>query len=219
MTDTNKWMIDPNDAVLLLIDHQSGLFQLVRDLEYTTLRNNVITLAKVAHIAKIPTITTASVPDGPNGPIIPEIHQSNPNAVHVPRSGPINAWDHRPFVEAIESTKRKTLLIAGTLTNICMAFPALSALVAGYKVFCIVDASGNLSQMATDLTIARVTQAGAMPIDTFAVMSELMNTWNRPEAMDFAKVMVDHIVPAYGALMESYAKAQDAQKAAAQAAK
>lgn len=219
MADTNKWMIDPNDAVLLLIDHQSGLFQLVRDIEYTTLRHNVTTLAKVAHIAKIPTITTASVPDGPNGPILPEIQQSNPNAVYVPRGGPINAWDHRPFVEAIENTKRKTLLIAGTLTSICMAFPTLRALVAGYKVFCIVDASGNHSKMATDLTIARVTQAGGMPIDTFAVMSELMNTWSRPEAMDFAKVMVDHVVPAYGALMESYAKAQEAQKKATQAAK
>ena len=209
---SNKWMIDANDSVLLLIDHQSGLFQLVRDMEYSTLRNNVTTLAKVAHIAKVPTITTASVPDGPNGPIIPEIHQSNPDAVHVPRVGPINAWDHRPFVEAIEKTKRKTLLIAGTLTSICMAFPALSALAAGYKVFCIVDASGNWSKMATDITVARVTQAGAMPIDTFAVMSELMNTWDRPEAMDFAKVMVDHVVPAYGALMESYDTAQKSVK-------
>lgn len=209
---TNKWMIDANDAVLLLIDHQSGLFQLVRDIEYSTLRNNVTTLAKAAYIAKIPTITTASVPEGPNGPIIPEIHQSNPDAVHVPRSGPINAWDHRPFVEAIEKTKRKTLLIAGTLTSICMVFPALSALAAGYKVFCIVDASGNHSKMATDLSIARVTQAGAMPIDTFAVQSELMNTWNRPEAMDFAKVMIDHIVPSYGALMESYDMAQKSVK-------
>ena len=128
--------------------------------------------------------------------------------MHVSRVGSINAWDHRPFVDAVESTKRKTLLIAGTLTSICMAFPALSALAAGYKVFCIVDASGNHSRMATDLTIARVTQAGAMPIDTFAVMSEFMNTWNRPEAMDFAKVMIDHIVPSYGALMESYDTAQ-----------
>jgi nicotinamidase-related amidase len=208
MTDSNKWMIDPDDAVLLLIDHQSGLFQLVRDIEYTTLRHNVTTLAKVAHIAKIPTITTASVPDGPNGPIIPEIHQSNPDAVHVPRSGPINAWDHRPFVEAIESTKRRTLLIAGTLTSICMAFPTLKALAAGYKVFCIVDASGNWSKMATDISIARVTQAGAMPTDTFAVITEVMHTWNRPEAMEFAKVFVDHVEPAYGALFESYDMAQ-----------
>ena len=93
-----------------------------------------------------------------------------------------------------------------------MAFPALSALVAGYKVFCVVDASGNWSKMATDITIARVTQAGAMPIDTFALLAEIMSTWNRPDAMDFAGIMVDHIVPPYRALMESYDKAQNVQK-------
>ena len=74
MSKTIKTMIDPNDAVMLLIDHQSGLFQLVADMDMLTLRNNVSALAKVAHLAKIPTFTTASVPDGPNGPLTPEIH-------------------------------------------------------------------------------------------------------------------------------------------------
>ena len=212
MPGFNKWMIDPNDAVMLLIDHQSGLFQLVRDIDQPTLRSHATALAKVARLAKIPTFTTASVPDGPNGPLIPEIHESNPEAVYIPRTGQINAWDNPAWVEAIEKTGRKTLLIAGTLTSVCMAFPTLSALVAGYKVFCIVDASGNWSKMATDLTIARVTQAGAIPIDTYAVLAELMSTWNRPDAMDFAQVMVDHIVPPYRALMESYDKAQSVQK-------
>jgi nicotinamidase-related amidase len=210
--ETNKWMIDPKDAILLLIDHQSGLFQLVRDIDQPTLRSHVTALAKVARLAKTPTFTTASVPDGPNGPLIPEIHQYNPEAVYIPRTGQINAWDNPAWVEAIEKTKRKTLLIAGTLTSVCMAFPALSALVAGYKVFCIIDASGNWSQMATDITVARIAQAGAIPIDTYAVFTELMNTWNRPDAMDFAQVMIDHIVPPYRALMESYDKAQSVQK-------
>jgi nicotinamidase-related amidase len=205
-------MIDPDDAVMLLIDHQSGLFQLVRDIDQPTLRSHVTALAKLARLAKVPTFTTASVPDGPNGPLIPEIHEANPEAVYIPRTGQINAWDNPAWVEAIEKTGRKTLLIAGTLTSVCMAFPALSALVAGYKVFCIVDASGNWSRMATDLTIARVTQAGAVPIDTFAVVGELMSTWNRPDAMDFAGVMVDHVVPPFRALMESYDKAQSVQK-------
>jgi len=212
MAKVNQWMIDPDDAVMLLIDHQSGLFQLVKDIELPVLRSNVIALAKVARLAKVPTFTTASVPDGPNGPLIPEIHQQNPEAVYIPRTGQVNAWDNPPWVEAIEKTGRKTLLIAGTLTSVCMAFPSLSAVVAGYKVFCIIDASGNHSQMATDLTLARVVQAGAMPIDTFAVLGELMSTWNRPDAMDFAAVMVDHIVPPYRALMESYEKAQNVQK-------
>jgi nicotinamidase-related amidase len=212
MAEFNKWMIDPKDAVMCLVDHQSGLFQLVRDMELPILRSNVTALAKVARLAKIPTFTTASVPDGPNGPLIPEIHQHNPEAIYIPRTGQINAWDNPAWVEAIEKTKRKTLLIAGTLTSVCMAFPTLSALVAGYKVFCVVDASGNWSKMATDLTIARIVQAGAMPIDTYAVLAELMSTWNRADAMDFAGVMVDHIVPPYRALMESYDKAQSVQK-------
>lgn len=211
MTKVNKWMIDPNDAVMLLIDHQSGLFQLVKDIELAVLRSNVIALTKVARLAKVPTFTTASVPDGPNGPLIPEIHQENPEAVYIPRTGQVNAWDNPKWVEAIEMTGRKTLLIAGTLTSVCMAFPALSALVAGYKVFCIIDASGNHSQMATDLTLARITQAGAMPIDTFAVLGELMSTWNRPDAMEFAEVMVG-LMPHYRALIESYDKAQSVQK-------
>jgi DNA-binding ferritin-like protein len=80
------------------------------------------------------------------------------------------------------------------------------------KVFCIVDASGNWSKIATDLTVARIAQAGAMPIDTYAVLAELMSTWNRPDAMKFAQVMVDHIVPPYRALMESYDKAQRVQR-------
>lgn len=212
MSNTIDTMIDPNDAVLLLIDHQSGLFQLVRDIELPVLRSNVTALAKISQLAKIPTFTTASVPDGPNGPLIPEIHQHNPEAVYIPRTGQINAWDNPAWVDAIEKTGRKTLLIAGTLTSVCMAFPTLSALAAGYKVFTIIDASGNWSQMATDLTLTRVVQAGAMPIDTYAVIGELMSTWNRPDAMEFAAVMVDHIVPPYRALMESYDKAQSVQR-------
>lgn len=205
-------MIDPDDAVMLLIDHQSGLFQLVRDIEQHVLRGHVTALAKLSRLANMPTFTTASVPDGPNGPLIPEIHHFNPDAVYIARTGQINAWDNPAWVEAIEKTGRKTLLIAGTLTSVCMAFPTISALAAGYKVFAIIDASGNWSKMATDITMARVTQAGAVPIDTYAVLAEVMSTWNRADAMDFAAIMTDHIVPPYRALSESYDKAQGVQQ-------
>lgn len=212
MSTTITTMIDPDDAVMLLIDHQSGLFQLVRDIDQPTLRSHVVALAKVSRLAGIPTFTTASVPDGPNGPLIPEIHESNPGAVYISRTGQINAWDNPAWVEAIEATGRRTLIIAGTLTSVCMTFPTLSALAEGYKVFCVIDASGNWSSMATDITIARITQAGAFPIDTYAVLAELMATWNRADAMDFAQVMVEHVVPPYRALMESFDKAQAVQK-------
>jgi nicotinamidase-related amidase len=211
MANVVRSMIDPADAVMLLVDHQSGLFQLVEDIDEPKLRANVVALAKVSALARIPTFTTASVPDGPNGPLIPEIHQANPEAVYIARTGQINAWDNPAWVKAIEATRRKTLLIAGTLTSVCMSFPTLSALAAGYKVFAIIDASGNWSRMATEITTARVVQAGAMPIDTLAVLSELMSTWNREDAMKFAAVMVE-LMPKYKLLMESYDKAQSVQR-------
>lgn len=125
--------IDPDDAVMLLIDHQSGLFNTVRDLDLRQLRANAITLAKVATLAKMPVITTASVPQGPNGPLIPEIHQVAPHAQYVARKGQINSWDNPDFVAAVKATGKKQLIIAGTITSVCMAFPAISAIAEGYK--------------------------------------------------------------------------------------
>lgn len=84
-TPQEKVMINPNDVVMLLIDHQSGLFNLVKDMSVSQLRNNVIALAKVATMLKIPVITTASVPEGPNGPVIPEIQQFAPHTSNMYR--------------------------------------------------------------------------------------------------------------------------------------
>lgn len=84
-------VIDVNDAVMLLIDHQSGLFQTVADMPMQELRARAAALAKMATLAKLPVITTASVPQGPNGPLIPEIHQNAPHAQYVARRGEINA--------------------------------------------------------------------------------------------------------------------------------
>ncbi|SHG13997.1 Nicotinamidase-related amidase [Microbulbifer donghaiensis] len=206
--DGARPVIDPDDAAMLLIDHQSGLFQTVQDMPMTTLRAHAAVLAKIASLAKIPVITTASVPQGPNGPLIPEIHDNAPHAKYVARKGEINAWDNPDFVSAVKETGRKTLIIAGTITSVCMAFPAISAVNEGYKVFAVVDASGTYSKMAQEITLARVMQAGVVPIDTGAVASELQKTWNRDDAQEWAAVYTQ-IFPHYQLLIESYSKAQE----------
>lgn len=200
-------VIDPNDAVMLLIDHQSGLFQTVADMPMTTLRRHAAALASMATLAKLPVITTASVPQGPNGPLIPEIHANAPHVQYVARKGEINAWDNPDFVAAVKATGRKTLIIAGTITSVCMAFPAISAAYEGYKVFVVLDASGTYSKMAQEITLARVVQAGVVPMDMAAVASELQKTWHREDAAQWAEVYTQ-IFPPYQLLIESYGKAQ-----------
>lgn len=204
-------VIDPDDAVMLLIDHQSGLFQTVNDMPMPKLRAHAAALAKMATLAGMPVITTASVPQGPNGPLIPEIHENAPHAKYVARKGEINAWDNPDFVAAVKATGRGTLIIAGTITSVCMAFPAISAVHAGYKVFAVVDASGTYSKMAQEITLARVVQAGVVPMDTAAVASEIQRTWHRDDALQWAEVYT-RIFPEYALLIESYGKAQDVAK-------
>ncbi|APX74418.1 hydrolase [Achromobacter insolitus] len=204
-------VINADDAVMLLIDHQSGLFQTVGDMPMPELRARAGALASMATLAKMPVITTASVPQGPNGPLIPEIHANAPHAQYIARKGEINAWDNPEFVAAVKATGRKTLIIAGTITSVCMAFPAISAVADGYKVFAVIDASGTYTKMAQEITLARVVQAGVVPMDTAAVASELQKTWNREDAMQWAEVYTK-VFPAYQLLIESYAKAQDVVK-------
>jgi nicotinamidase-related amidase len=203
-----KALIDPTDTVLLLLDHQAGLFQNVKDISVAELRANTTALAKLAALIEIPLITTASVPDGPNGPLMPEIHQAAPNAVYVPRKGEVNAWDNALFVKTVRETGKKTLIIAGVWTSVCVMFPALDAKAEGFKVYAVMDASGDPSEMASRTTLARFIQAGVVPISANAVICELHRTWNRPDAAQLAELYC-MVSPNYQAVMESYQKAQE----------
>ena len=206
-------LLDPSDTVILLLDHQAGLFQTVKDISIAELRANTTLIAKIATLLKIPVITTASEPNGPNGPLMPEIHQSAPHAVYVPRKGEVNAWDNEDFVKTVRATGRKTLIMAGVWTSVCVMFPALDAKAAGFKVYAVIDASGDPSELASRTTLARFAQAGVIPTSANAVLSEIHRTWNRPEAAELAKLYA-LATPHYAAVIESYQKAQEVAKQA-----
>jgi len=204
-----RGLLDPDDSVLVLLDHQAGLFQTVKDISIAELRANTTMLARLAALLDVPVITSASVPDGPNGPLMPEIHASAPHAVFVPRKGEINAWDNEDFVRTVRATGRRTLIIAGVWTSVCVAFPALAANAEGYTVYTVHDASGDPSEFTSRITMARLAQAGVMPTSANAVMCEFQRHWNRPNNEAFAALYVQ-IAPNYGAVIESFRQAQEA---------
>ena len=210
-TGGGKALLDTSDTAILLLDHQAGLFQTVKDIDVAELRRNVVMLAKLATLLKIPVITTASEPGGPNGPLMPEIHEFAPHAVYVARKGEVNAWDNEDFVKTVRASGRTTLIMAGVWTSVCVMFPALDARAAGFKVYAVIDASGDPSDLASRTTLARFVQAGVIPTSTNAVLSETHRTWNRPEAAELAK-LYSLVAPNYAAVVESYQKAQDVIK-------
>ncbi|MDP4360794.1 isochorismatase family protein, partial [Escherichia coli] len=83
-------------------------------------------------------------------PLVPELKEIHPDAPFIPRPGQINAWDNEDFVKAVKATGKKQLIIAGVVTEVCVAFPALSALAEGFEVFVITDASGTFNELTRD---------------------------------------------------------------------
>jgi nicotinamidase-related amidase len=211
---TQSALLDAKDAVLVLLDHQAGLFQTVKDISVAELRANTAALARLGALMEVPVITSASVPDGPNGPLMPEIHALAPHATFVPRKGEINAWENELFVKTVQATGRKTLVIAGVWTSVCVAFPALDAKAQGYNVYAVHDASGDPSEFASRITLARLAQAGVVPTSTNAVLCEFQRHWNRSNNAEFAQLYTQ-VAPNYGAVIESYQKAMEVGKGSA----
>jgi nicotinamidase-related amidase len=196
-------LLDPKDTVLCFLDHQSGLFQAVKDIDVQELRTNVAVLAKLATMAKLPVFTTASEPKGPNGPLMPEIAELAPHAVYIPRKGEISAWENADFVKAVKATGRRTVVLCGVWTSVCVAFPAIQAKADGFNVYAVIDASGDESVETAKVTLARLTQAGVVPLSTAALVCEVQRTWNRPDAAQYVEIYGE-MAPNYRAVVESF---------------
>src|SRR5687767_4123451 len=194
--------LSKDDAVLLLVDHQVGLLSLVQDYPPEEFRNNVLALAGCGKTFKLPTVLTTSAETGPNGVIMPELKEMYPDAPYIPRPGQINAWDNEDFVAAVKKTGRKQLIVAGVVTDVCVAFPTLSALEEGYQVFVVTDASGTFDFGVRTAALMRMQQAGAELVNWFDVACELHRDW-RNVIEGLGNLLSEHI-PNYRNLMTSY---------------
>ena len=203
MNKTFKYnRLSKDDAVLLLVDHQAGLISLVQDFSPNEFKNNVLALTACGKYFKLPTILTTSFESGPNGPLVPEIKEMHPTAPYIARPGNINAWDNKDFVNAVKKTDRKQLIIAGVVTEVCVAFPALSAIEEGYEVFVVTDASGTFNEVTRDAAWARMQSAGVQLMNWFGVACELHRDWRND--VEGLGALFSSYLPNYRNLMTSY---------------
>ena len=203
--------LDVKQAACLLVDHQTGLFSLVQDFEPAEFKNNVLALGAIAKFFKLPTVLSTSLEEGPNGPLLPELRDMLSDAPIIQRPGQINAWDSEEFVEAVRKTGRKQLIIAGIVTDVCVAHVALSAVEAGFDVFVVVDASGTFNTAVRDSAWARMTANGVQLLNWFSVACELHRDW-RNDMEGLAGLLAQYL-PAYGNLITGHAAAQSAAAA------
>src|SRR5580704_9312911 len=182
--ETKKYSdrLTPDNAALLLIDHQVGLFTGVRDIPVGELKHNVVALAKAARVLGVPIIVTATSPEM-WGPIIPELTAALPGVSIINRTT-VNAFDEPRFAKAVEAAGRKKLVIAGVSTEVCLALPAIHAAGIGYDAYGVIDASGTFSETKRITGLMRMVQAGVVVIDYSTVAVEMLKDNASPKAGD-----------------------------------
>lgn len=189
--------LTPLNATIILIDHQTGLFQFLPSVEPLKLKNNIIALAKVAKRFNLPTILTTSWPQGPNGPTMPELVELFPDHEIIDRDT-VNFWDHAPSVEAVERIGRKKLIIAALDTTTCLAFAAIYGVQRGYDVYAVVDASSTFDELNQEAAMIRMAAANVVVTTWVPVLAELANNTVK-NGVHIADLLFEHTGSYHGA--------------------
>ena len=190
-------LLTPQNSTLLLVDHQPQMAFGVQSHDRGLILNNAVGLAKAAKVFKVPTILTTVAAETFSGPLFPEIQAVFPEQKPIDRTT-MNAWEDERVRNVVRETGRPKLIIAGLWTEVCVVLPTIDAKEAGYEVYVVADASGGTSQEAHELAMARMIQAGAIPVTWQQVMLEWQRDWARQETYAAVNDIVRQHSGAYG---------------------
>lgn len=187
----------PTETALLLIDHQIGTMQLIKNLPLDAVIRNTLALAKAARILGMPVVLTSSQEDRLQGPLIPELKAILPEAFErrIQRAGIVNAWADKAFRAAAIGTGRRNFIMAGVTTDVCLVFPSISAVQEGYRVLAVLDASGSPFAQSEDFAQRRMERAGVVLTATNTAIAELAQDWSTPAGGQLIQLLFADVLP------------------------
>jgi nicotinamidase-related amidase len=164
--------ITPENSALVVIDHQMGLYTGIRDIPIDELKHNITGLIKAMKVFRIPIIVSTTT-ENVWGPMIPELRELLKEVPIIERTT-VNAWNDQRVQDAIKKTGRKKLIMTGISTDVCLAFPAITATGKGFDVYAVIDASGAFTIKQGELGITRMVQAGVKTVGYSNVAVEML---------------------------------------------
>ncbi len=202
---SNADLFKHEECALVLIDYQPEMFAQVRSEPSESLIDlNVRFLIGTAKAFDMPIVlSTVGVKSGANHPTKESIRSAIPKEIEEIDRTTMNAWEENAFRNAVISTKRKKLIIGALWTEICLAFPALEAMKAGYDVTFVVDAIGGRSQLTHQTAIQRLAHAGAVPNTSMALVAELFRDWRSPLGEKAREVIIPYYKELAGQVLQS----------------
>ncbi|CDT14145.1 Isochorismatase hydrolase [Vibrio coralliirubri] len=192
----NTTTFTPENSVMLLIDHQVGTMGWVGSANLEEIKNNTVALARAAHVTKMPLILTSSMEDQAQGPLFDELINAVPEAYEnrILRGGVVDSMKDENFAAAVKATGRKNIIIAGITTDVCVVYPAITAIVEGYNVQVVVDGSGSPTTLADETALRRMEKHGVTLTSTNQLIAELAQDWSTDHGSKLIQVLFEEII-------------------------
>ncbi|WP_290700847.1 isochorismatase family protein [Amphritea sp.] len=189
-------LFTPENSAMLLIDHQVGTMGWVGSASLEEIKMNTIALALAADAVGMPLILTSSMEDQAQGPLFEELQLAVPDAYanRVLRGGVVDSMKDEGFAKAVKDTKRKNLIIAGITTDVCVVYPAITAVSEGYNVQVVVDGSGSPTQTADETALRRMESNGVTLTTTNQLIAELAQDWSTENGQKLMQVLFEEIL-------------------------
>lgn len=200
MPDYHK-LYTPQDSAIAFIDFEPQMTFGVANIDRAMLMNNVTLLAKAAKEFKVPVVLSSVETESFSGYVWPQLLDVFPGQPIVERSS-MNSWDDAGFRRAIEATGRKNILMTGLWTEVCVTFPTIEMIGAGYNIYVVEDCCGATSQAAQEAALSRMVQAGATRLTTIAALLEWQRDWANREHYDALMSLLKQHAGAYGSGVE-----------------
>jgi len=187
-----KGQYTPENSALVLIDHQVGTLTFVHNMSSDESLRNAIMLAKAAKAYGMPVVLTTRQEDHAQGQTAPALQQALPEAYknRVKRTGIVNAWADPNFSAAVRATRRRKLIMAAVTTDICLIFPAVSAVQEGFDVLAVLDASGSAFDVQEEIARRRMATAGVVLTTTNTAAADLVQDWSTPQGSGLVQLIM-----------------------------
>jgi nicotinamidase-related amidase len=198
---SEKGLLTPDNCVVAMIDLQPQMLFGVSNFDRQSIINNNLVLAKAAKVFDVPVVLSTVETKSFSGNMWPQIQAVFPKQEPIERSS-MNSWDDPKFVAAVEKSGRKKIVLSGLWTETCVALPTVQAIHDNYEVYVVEDCCGDVSHLAHENAMKRVTQAGAKPVTALTVMLEWQRDWALRDTYDAVMDIVKTHCGAYGVGVE-----------------
>lgn len=181
----NKFSIDKESSALLIVDIQERLAAAMREKVKENVVNNCLHLVELAKLMNVPIVLTEQYPKG-IGQTVSQIRDALPAYSPIEKLT-FSCCGEPGFMDAVNGLAKKTIILAGMETHVCVLQTCVELLNKGYSVHIVQDAVCSRSKENWKTGIEFMRDAGAVITCTETVLFQLLKVAGTEEFKAISK--------------------------------